>query len=69
MTPSNLPEAGWVREPDVLRVTPFKRTTLRKLVAEGKFPAPRRFGPRMVAYDAAAIHTWIEQQRALPEVR
>lgn len=61
--PTILPPAGWVREPTVLAVVPFKRTKLRQEIAAGRFPAPRKFSERVVAWDAALIHRWIESHR------
>ncbi len=61
--PLTLPTAGWVREPTVLAVVPFGRTKLRQEVAAGRFPAPKKFSERVVAWDAASIHAWIDAQR------
>jgi len=63
--PTSLPAAGWVREPAVLAVVPYGRTKLRQEVAAGRFPAPKKFGERLIAYDAEAVHRWISEQRAL----
>ena len=59
----DLPEQGWVREPVVLGVVPYGRTKLREEVTAGRFPAPKKFSERVIAYDAAAVHRWIEAQR------
>lgn len=61
--PLTLPAKGWVREPVVLAVVPFRRTKLREEIAAGRFPAPRKFSERVIAFDAEAVHAWIEQQR------
>jgi predicted DNA-binding transcriptional regulator AlpA len=34
--------------------------TLRAWVSAGKFPAPARFGPRVIRWDAAQVKNWIE---------
>jgi predicted DNA-binding transcriptional regulator AlpA len=62
---SVLPANGWVRERAVLAVVPFARTKLREEIAAGRFPAPRKFGERLVAWDAQAVHAWIDAQREL----
>ena len=64
-TISQMPETGWVRESTVLTVVPYGRTKLRHEIAAGRFPAPRRFGVRMIAFDAQAVHAWIAAQRAV----
>lgn len=63
MKPQNLPSTGWVREPVVLTVVPFGRTKLRQEIAAGRFPAPRKFSERVIAWDAQAVHDWIDSQR------
>jgi hypothetical protein len=35
----------------------------RQEIAAGRFPEGRRFGPRMIAFDAEAVHRWIQEQR------
>lgn len=61
--PVALPLEGWVREPVVLTVTPFGRTKLREEIAAGRFPAPKKFSERVVAWDAQKIREWIHAQR------
>ena len=58
-----LPPTGWVREPVVLTVVPFGRTRLREEITAGRFPAPKKFSERVIAFDAEAVHRWIAQQR------
>lgn len=64
-----LPQAGWVREKAVLAFVPFGRTKLREEITAGRFPAPKKFTGRMIAFDAAAVHAWINAQRDPKEVR
>ncbi|WP_158289050.1 helix-turn-helix transcriptional regulator [Rubrivivax albus] len=61
---TNIPAQGWIREGDLLatKAIPYRRTKLREEVAAGRFPKPRTFGPRMVAYDCTQIHDWIREQ-------
>lgn len=71
-SPQGLPLTGWIREKQLLalKVIPYQRTKMREEIAAGRFPAPRQFSPRLVAYDCAAIHEWINAQSALqPEVQ
>jgi predicted DNA-binding transcriptional regulator AlpA len=62
----NIPATGWIRERTLLesRTIPYSRTKLRQEVAAGRFPRPHVFSPRVVAYDCAAVHAWIEAQRS-----
>ena len=61
--PLTLPPTGWVRKPVVLQVVPFGSSKLRQEIAAGRFPAPRKFSERVLAWDAEAVHTWIDAQR------
>lgn len=48
---------------DVLRRTGVGRTTLLKLVAQGRFPASFRIeGTRIAVWDSQAIDRWIHDQ-------
>jgi predicted DNA-binding transcriptional regulator AlpA len=47
----------------VLAVVPFGRTKLRQEISAGRFPSPKKFSERVVAFDAEAIHRWIAEQR------
>jgi prophage regulatory protein len=58
-----LPPTGWVRQNVVLAHVPFGTTKLNEEIAAGRFPAPRHFGPRILAWDSAAVHRWIKEQR------
>lgn len=60
---SVLPAQGWIRERAVLGVVPFGRTKLREEIAAGRFPAPRKFSERVIAWDSAAVLRWIDDQR------
>lgn len=63
MTTQGFPQTGWIRERVVLTVVPFRRTKLREEIAAGRFPKPKKFSERVVAWDAQAVLAWIESQR------
>lgn len=48
-----------LRLPDVRRLTGLARSTIYARVADGSFPAPRRLGPRCVAWSESEIAAWI----------
>ncbi len=58
---SELSIIGMSRTNDLLPHLPFKRTTLRKLINEGKFPAPKKIGC-MTCFKNSEVLEWLESQ-------
>ena len=48
----------YLREEQVLVRVPFSRSTLRRRVADGTFPAPVEFGERVKAWLIDEIDAW-----------
>lgn len=46
----------------VCQRTSLSRSTLDRLVAASRFPAPVRITDRRLAYDAAAVESWMQEQ-------
>ena len=42
--------------------TSLSRSSLDRLVAAGRFPAPIRITERRLAYSAASVQSWIEDK-------
>lgn len=55
-----LPETGFVRLPDVLRVFPISKSAWWAGVKEGRFPQPVKLGPKTSAWRVQDIRTLIE---------
>ena len=51
-----------LRLPEVLHLCGISRTTLNRLIAAGRFPAPVRIGPRAVAWRESDIRRWLESR-------
>jgi prophage regulatory protein len=51
--------ARMLRIPDVVRRVGLGRSTVWRMVQEKTFPAPRRLGPRAVAWIEADIANWV----------
>lgn len=71
VTPSidNLPDSAFLREKDLVRrpgnkdsILPFSPTTLRRLVASGNFPPPKKLAPRCQAWSARDVRNWLAEQ-------
>ncbi|MBL3677530.1 MAG: AlpA family phage regulatory protein [Alphaproteobacteria bacterium] len=59
MTHPILPETGFVRLREVLKVFPVSKTTWWAGVKSGKFPKPIKLGPKMTAWRAEDIRALI----------
>lgn len=53
-----------LRRPDVEKLTGLRRSSVYRLARIGQFPKPLKIGPRASAWDAGAVHQWIEQRIA-----
>lgn len=56
----SLPETGFVRLPDVLKVYPVSKSTWWAGVKEGRYPKPVKLGPKITAWRAEDIRTLID---------
>lgn len=54
-----LPETGYVRLPQILRVFPVSRSTWWQGVRDKRYPQSVKLGPRITAWKAEAIHDLI----------
>lgn len=59
-----LPNAGFVRLADVLKVIPVSKTTWWKGIQTGRFPKPIKLSERTTAWHVADIRSLIEKLRA-----
>lgn len=64
MEKSVLPDEGYARQPAVLRVVPFSRSTLWLKVRRGEFPAPVKLSERVTAWRVADVRKWIAERDA-----
>lgn len=53
-----------LRLPQVEAATGYKRSTIYRLIKEGKFPAPVSLGARAVGFPSNEIQEWIETRIA-----
>jgi prophage regulatory protein len=57
----HLPDTGFVRLPDVLRVIPLGKTSWWKGVKSGRFPKPVKLSARCTAWRAEDIRELIQR--------
>ncbi|UTO04917.1 AlpA family phage regulatory protein [Moraxella sp. FZLJ2107] len=53
---------GMSRLKDILPLLPFGKSTLWRMVKDGTFPQPIRFGTHCTAWKNSEVLAWIEQQ-------
>lgn len=57
-----LPDCGFMRLPAVLELIPVSKSTWWAGVKEGRFPRPKKFGPRISAWDVRDIKSLLEKE-------
>ena len=63
-----LPKEGFVREAQLVTTgdkvgpLPFSKSTLWRMVRNGKFPKPIKLGARVTAWRCEEVHEWIKAQ-------
>lgn len=58
-----LPETGFVRQKQVLRLVPFSKSTLWRRVKKKLFPQPIKLSVGITVWRVEDIRRWISQQR------
>lgn len=51
-----------IRLPQVIELTTYKRSSIYRLMDEGKFPKPIKIGARAVAWLEEDINQWLESK-------
>ncbi|NBX74875.1 MAG: AlpA family phage regulatory protein [Alphaproteobacteria bacterium] len=59
--PFHLPELGYMRLPDVLKIIPIGKSTWWAGVKSGRFPKPVKLGPRTTAWRAQDIAVLVKE--------
>lgn len=58
-----LPETGFVRLPQVLKVIPISKSTWWQGVKDGRFPKPVKLGPKTTAWRVEDIREFIASKQ------
>ena len=54
----------FLRLPEVIDRTGYRRTSIYEKISEGTFPAPIKLGPRAVAWVSEEIEKWMDERVA-----
>lgn len=57
-----VPRNRFVRLPEVEGMTGCKKSTIYKLIGEGRFPKPVRLSARMVVWVETAVLQWVQDR-------
>lgn len=61
-TATPLPASGYIRPAQLLKsFLPVSPATLWRWVKIGRFPQPKKLGPKVSAWDVADIRNWLEE--------
>ena len=52
----------FIRLPEVIKRTGYRRTSIYEKIALGTFPTPVHLGPRAVAWISSEIDQWIDER-------
>ncbi|MDG2272480.1 MAG: AlpA family transcriptional regulator [Halioglobus sp.] len=58
-----------LRRPSVESRTGLSRSSIYRMIREGKFPPPVRLGKRSVGWDSVAVQAWIDECIKCPTER
>ena len=58
---NTLPETGFIRLPDVLKVYPVSKSTWWAGIKVGRYPKPVKLGPKITAWRVEDIRTLIDK--------
>lgn len=50
-----------LRRHEVQDLTGLPRSTLYRMISEGRFPGPVKLSERSVGWDSILVHAWLEQ--------
>ena len=57
---TRIPQVGFIRLPQVLKIIPVSKSTWWAGVKAGRFPKPVKLGPRMTAWRVSSVMALIE---------
>jgi len=62
LTSQGLPEAGYIRLKDLVKVIPFSQSTVWRKCREGNFPKPVKLSKNITAWKVEDIRHWMAQK-------
>lgn len=62
--PAELPETGFIRLSQLVKLIPFSPATVWRKVKAGQFPQPVKLSVNITAWKAEDVRAWIDAQDA-----
>lgn len=56
-----IPDAGFIRQIQLLKLIPFSASTLWRRIKAGDFPAPVKLGPNVTAWRIEDVRGWMNK--------
>jgi len=58
----DMPDSGYMRQPQVLEVVPFSPATMWRKIKKGEFVSPVRLSDRVTAFRVGDVRAWLKAQ-------
>ena len=52
----------FLRLPEVIKISGYRRTSIYEMIKAGNFPAPVHLGPRAVAWLESEVEAWMQER-------
>ena len=52
----------FLRLPEVIQISGYRRTSIYEMIKAGNFPAPVHLGPRAVAWLESEVEAWMQER-------
>jgi predicted DNA-binding transcriptional regulator AlpA len=64
----DMPDSGFMRQPQVLEVVPFSSATMWRKIKKNEFVTPIRLSERVTAFRVGDVRAWLKAQTDACEV-
>ncbi|MCX7069232.1 MAG: AlpA family phage regulatory protein [Methylococcales bacterium] len=62
--PATLPETGFIRISELIKIIPFSASTIWRKAKNGTFPKPYKLSEQITAFDVVEVKNWIIAQKS-----
>lgn len=62
MSDNHLPETGYIRQVQLVKIIPFSAATLWRKVKDGSFPSPVKLSARVTAWRVEDLRAWMQER-------
>jgi predicted DNA-binding transcriptional regulator AlpA len=62
--PATLPESGYIRVNDLIKIIPFSASTVWRKAKAGTFPTPVKLSEQITAWRCEDVRAWMESKES-----